>query len=1237
MKAIIIKSLSNKPHIIDIAPGKSARDNFKDIDFENAVLIINGQKRKPETIIQKSDTVTVRLIPADLTDTPWWVSTFIIPFGFVIQPVELAWKAKQEAEKAEKELEKIKKLTNKTDLDNRPFLRGATNALGTGKSQPYLCGKNFLTPYLFSKPYYKISGTDGADQEVYNILEGGFKDIVFQKLGIGDITIKEFDGTVPHNGTYLINNGVFADGIVEIRQDGELFEDLPELNYKVVSNVLNKEIARQSEVTAGDAEHLIFDLDPNAKSVDVAIKFPYGLYAFDNDNNRIVTQCEIIPEYSLDGGANYTAFTFPNGNTFQRNTTHELRFVAHHDFSLEDYETLEENDQRSIIVRVRSNGNKSDKIKNDCYCYYYQSLIFDPEKSSAPAGVLDDEGAAGLVSCLNVEDRERALSCVIGIKLKATKNNEDKLNQINFIATATARTWDGEEWSEDKEPTRNPAAIALEVLTSDVHKASQYADSEIDLESFGALYEYCETNDIMFDYVITQGAKKDDTLSKIVSVCNAALYKDIYGRWAVSIDQAQENALAVYNPQNIISITNKKTFSRRVDALRVKYVDSANDTYKENTYTVTRLENGQPVTINENSIIKEVSATGITRHAQIVKYARRLMAVDELRQITTTIKIGFEGVYYTPFSKISIQDPSLNRDAIDNFVESVSYYGGFLYKVILKNPVTIDPLKTYGIIINCTTSNGAKPLALKVDGTGTTKELIIDTEYAQAETIQPEPGNILSFGELDTSGEFSKIVHDFIIMRISRTDGGFNLDLQEYNEAIYNPGTIPAYKPIVNNTPTLTPGDIPIDAVTSEQLEERIENINTDSVQAAVDTITHGTPYSNIYKIRRVDMTLEEVIARLDNDARNQSASISIAEDEILLKVEDTARGLVGLIDVQAGAVTALVQGGGASGQMQLSVNLPPMIDAETRTRLINASTEAKVNAVYGLIENTDFYGIKPNASTATIKTLWDDAVTAGLLASQIELQADQIYLDGDVIVNENNKIKAALIDVQNLIAEKVEIKNGGYIKSSNYDETDPDAGGMFIDTDGNAKFGGILSVTGNANFGSDCSFYGTLKTPTVNTAFKELTRSFTVIDVDTLPVIQNILKSEFTGTYNGQPIETMEAGYTIVDTEIRGQVHAYYFYIRIKTYCIINGVEVNNTDGWNVFDYYDTREQARAAAERYANNPPRIPVLNISFELTGSFALLVLGTITNYDPEIEGALYKDVNGIVHISEGATS
>ena len=90
MKANLIKTLKNTAELVEIEARRSARAKFPGVELENAVLIINDKISNPDTIIQDGDIVTLRQIPGDLTETPWWVATFIIPFGFIIQPAEIA-------------------------------------------------------------------------------------------------------------------------------------------------------------------------------------------------------------------------------------------------------------------------------------------------------------------------------------------------------------------------------------------------------------------------------------------------------------------------------------------------------------------------------------------------------------------------------------------------------------------------------------------------------------------------------------------------------------------------------------------------------------------------------------------------------------------------------------------------------------------------------------------------------------------------------------------------------------------------------------------------------------------------------------------------------------------------------------------------------------------------------------------------------------------------------------------
>lgn len=838
MKATLYKTLSNRQTPIEVKAGQTVARAFPELDLENAIIVVNGRIEKPDYILQETDKVMIRLTPSGTTAlVVTLVVVAIVAVGAGVVGGIAAYKAKQAAEEAERELEKVKKLTNKPEVDNRPFLRGASNTDAQGNLLPFMCGYNFFTPYKLSSPFFKLTGTDGVDEYTYTALVCGFNKQIIKKVAIDDVTIKTFNTSAPQEGAYPLDTSIFAEnGQLEIAQDGGLLGVLTELNYKTVSNACNDEIPKDALVAEGTKNYLTYTLDKYAKDVDIAITFPYGLYSYNDDNDKITNTVTITPQYSLDGGNTWVNFTFNNNgtmtNVFSRNVSDkEIRFVAHKDFSLQDYTTLKNNGKEAIFIRVRSNGAAHDtKIHNDCYVLFYQSLCFDPNKSSSPAGLVSDGGAAGLVSCLNIEDRERAFCTVLALRLKASKINEDKLKKINIITNGVARVWTGGAWSVGKVETRNPAAWALEIETSDRHPASRRLDSEIDLESFGDWYERCEELGYKFDYAVTQNTKKDNILQYIAEATGACIYWDINGRRAVALDKPQENALAVYNPQNIISIQNKKSFGRRTDGLRIKYNSSDNDIFQELTYLVMREVDGRPLPLTRDSIIKDVTITGVTTRSHVVKYARRLMAIEALRPKTTIIEVGNEGIFYTPYSKILIQDDSLKIGLGKGYiVQDVEYSGGYLDKIYIDGTVTFEAGKEYGIIVNCF-DGGIVPLALKVSGEGTTDTLTVNTLVRQSADVKPEVNCIFSFGELDDDGEFTKVTTEYLINQIRRSDKGFNLELVNYNEAIYDTGTIPDYLPNITRKQTSAPAPIPADYVTKRELDEVIDNMQSGNI-----------------------------------------------------------------------------------------------------------------------------------------------------------------------------------------------------------------------------------------------------------------------------------------------------------------------------------------------------------------------------------------------------------------------
>ena len=826
MNTVVYKEFSDARDIRIIREGVPLYESLPDIDFDNAVILVNGRLSSRDYIPKDKDVVTVRQLPAAGVSMATAlivaaVTVAIVAVGAVVG--FMLMKKRMAANKLNFDLDRTKEATNNDEIDNRPFVRGASNTTAKDKSQPYICGRHLFTPYLHGSPWYVISGEDGRDEYTYEALELGFNRQVIQKIVCDDITMKTFSSEQPQQGAGDWDEGIFSEGgRYEIIQDGSEFTELVPLNSRIASDTLDKQIPYQSDLDSGEGQPLTFTLDPYALNVQVAITFSQGLYLTNDAGNREVTSATVSLDYSLDGGSSWSAAA---GQTYSGMKTHECRYMLEKSFTLEDYAALKSNDQSAVLCRARLSAPKDNRHTNTCHILFYQSLCFDPNKSSAPAGILEDGGEAGLVNCKLIEDRERAYCTILGIRIKATDSNEKKLKKINVITTGCARIWDGERWSAEKVPTRNPGAWLLEVMTSDAHVLSKFSDDEIDLESFGELYNYCAANSYYFDYVVTAKASKKDLLEKILDVCGAAIYRNIYGKYAVAVDCRQENAVAVFTKQNVLSIENKKEFKMRSDALRVKYINSKNDLYADDTYIVFR---DGVTALSDDSVIKDITLNGITTFSHVVKYARRVMALESLRPKITTVKVGREGIYFTPLSKVLLQDDSL-KIGLGNGVITGTAENAALQTIVslqLSNAVTFEPGKNYGIVVNHVTDDGAVPVSIRVSlsaGSGTSYVVRLSDSLASGSIAT---GDTYAWGELDDNNEFSKVTTPYLISTVSQADGGVTLELTNYSESVYDTGRIPDYATNITERPGNEEGAIPPNYVSRLELLDALNEVN---------------------------------------------------------------------------------------------------------------------------------------------------------------------------------------------------------------------------------------------------------------------------------------------------------------------------------------------------------------------------------------------------------------------------
>ena len=809
MKALLYKDFSDAYTEIELKAGASIFSSLPD-GIKKRVAIVNGEQKPLDYIVKEEDVIILRSYPGY---TAVIIVMLVVAVGMAIYAGVQAYRARKQAEELE---DKMKNMNS--SIKNIPYLKGANNSPATGNSQPYIIGKHLFTPYKLATGFNRIEGQYGETQYYYVILQGGFNKQVLRKVYCDDVILKTWEETetIPQEGIYSFDaDSVFydSDSLIEIAQDGSAFATT-EFNRKIVVESPGSEMRKAG---SEDYQDLVFALEDYSRAADVCIMFN-GLRAYDDDGDKRVRTVTVIPEYSLDSGENYTAFTFDqNGvasNKFSYNKGVQIRFNAHIDFTYAQVKDL----TAPVLIRLRCTTPEYDGTATDsCYVQWIQSYIYNPLKSKSVSAFVDEQP---------IEDNEMGLSTMIGLKIKATLSNEDKLDRINVRTSGVARTWNGMSWGATKIPTSNPAAWLLEVLTSDTHLASKIADSRIDLDSFGELYEYCETNGFHVNTVLIEGNTKETVLAMILDTCCSVLYTDIYGKISVATDKPKTNAIAIINTQNCTSFDNKKDMSRYVDGIKINYT-SADSDYVSDTYLVMR----DGVTRNVDSIIREMTVQGIEEYNHIVKYARRILAIDQLRPKTASVGVGQEGTYYTPLSKVLVQHPSLKIGLGSAEIQSLIEVGGYITGLVLYEPIQYDSsvASGFGLIIQCISDTYCTPLAkaYTADVDGFNIEINFITPIDPMGAAVPHPGDIISYGYLN-AGEFDTITSPMLISGIDNTDTGFTLTLVDYNEDIYETGTIPEYIPNITTrkTPISLPADLPGASV--EDVQEVVTNVKTN-------------------------------------------------------------------------------------------------------------------------------------------------------------------------------------------------------------------------------------------------------------------------------------------------------------------------------------------------------------------------------------------------------------------------
>ena len=888
-----------------------------EVDFSHSLVLKAGNRLDGEYECTPDDVLYIRKVPGSTAAVA--VIAIVIAVVAIGVGVGSAIYAKKASDQAKAEMEKAQRNAQNqaAAIQQLPFIRGSKNRSALGENVQFVMGSVYNTPYNLTSGFYTIDGSDGINSYYNAVFSAGYGNQRIKELKLGNERIAHNNSGISgiqnfdSDSLYYDQNNT---NCVEVRQSGQAIQ-MAGCNQKVSSTYLMAELKHDYEQ---DAVPVVVQAADNAMSIQVCIQFSC-LREYNSDDEQWKPRtAKVVPYWSNDGGNTWHSFTFAgsDNNSFTRNTNRNIRFVATKNF------TAAESFGKNISIKVEKESEMAKSgSQEECCLLWYQTWQYDAETSSS----------SSLVACTPLQPELFNKTTRIAYRVIANEVTQNILDELHAMSEGYARTWNGTAWSADKSPTRNPASWLLEILTSPIHEPSQFDTTEINLGSFGALYEYCETNGFYCDGIMVQSEKKLDVLEKILSLCNSSLIINQEGLLEVCTDKEETNPVALLNAENIVSFSFSKSLQKKTDGTKVTYTNRESWTI-DTFYSM--LDGGSYDYAND--VVDTLALDFVTTYEHAYKVAQRKHRQLQLQPREIKVDVGSEGDWYPLYSTVLLQIPQLLQGLNSSVITAVNYNDdNQITSIMISDLVDFVEGSRYGVIIQATNQYGYKLYSAEVEYTpadendestsGSTRVLTFTTPLdLGVNIIIPERGNHLSFGLLDSNGRFTKVTNT---MKIYGTEpngsDGYTLTLRDYNAEIYSyGGAIPAYK---SNVTRPQAGNSPVTLDQILSLRHDLNVLQEDLINA----------YKFLEMPVVVDADVKSVIIETDTEGNVVTAQ-TIETQFTCRQGDENLRFVIGDISVPTGwtytvdnGKVKFVIGAGAvvrSGQFKIPVVYQPYI-----------------------------------------------------------------------------------------------------------------------------------------------------------------------------------------------------------------------------------------------------------------------------------------------------------------------
>lgn len=612
-------------------------------------------------------------------------------------------------------------------------IQGSSNSARPFGVIPVVLGTHKVYPPYGATPYTEILGND---EYLRMLFIWGYGPLKIENICIGDTPIANYD-----------------DVEIETREGWDDDTDITLYPSTVTQTQIGVELKQ------ADGQ-LVRSAEANVDVLSVDIVYPQGLVAFDSGGNKTQCTVQVKVEYREIGAGSWTeATTFNNIDSVSTPVRYGYKWNVDRTKSYE-----------VALSRITADTDDS-KIMDSVYWTVLRSFRNDhPINFSKPLAMT-------------------------AIRIKASEQLQGVIDDLNATVSSYCPIWDGTAWVDLQVTSKNPAALARLTL---MHPSNARArtESQIDNDTLGTWYDFCETNGYEFNMVRDFKSSVWECYADICSTARAAATV-IDGKWSVIIDDATNPVVQHITPRNSWGFSSSKTLYNRPHAFRIAFTNEDEDYEKDELIVYDDDYNESNATIFES-----LEFPGVTNPDLIWKHGRYYIAQARLRPETYTLNMDFEHLICRRGSKVKVS-------------HDIPLWGGGWGRVKELVIDEGDPTKTSGVVLDEKVVMEAGLLYVcrfrLNDSDGTSLSLSVENVPGETDTLTFLTSIPTTSGpqvdDLAMFGESTRETVELIVKNIERMDDfTARLELVDAAPAIYDAdtGVIPPFNTYITKPLDIT-------------------------------------------------------------------------------------------------------------------------------------------------------------------------------------------------------------------------------------------------------------------------------------------------------------------------------------------------------------------------------------------------------------------------------------------------